>query len=333
MDKGLISIIIPVYKTEKYLRQCVESVLAQTYGDIQVVLVDDGSPDGCGDICDEFARADARVKVVHQENAGLSAAWNAGLRLAEGEFVGFVDSDDFVEPDMFEYRLRGLEEADADVAVCGIFDEYSARTETRSPGEKRTLDTDGVLAEMELNTGIQSYVWNKLWRRFLFDGIEFPGRTSGDIAVAHLLFERAARGVALLPEPKYHYRFLAESITGDRSLKRSFNFVDVFRKRREDLWERRPALHDLLDTLCVQAAVRPWCACGLNPKEARRDYAERLRETAEFSKAHYKTAKRLVKLGITGRAVMSLTRFDRPWAYALSGLLSRLYRLKHERPL
>ena len=333
MDKGLISIIIPVYRTEKYLRECVRSVLAQTYRDIQVILVDDGSPDSCGAICDEFAGEDERVEVVHQENAGLSSAWNAGLRAAKGEFIGFVDSDDFVEPDMFEYLLCGLKAAGSDVAVCGIFDEYNARTEIRSPGERRTLCTDAVLAEMELNTGIQSYVWNKLWRRGLFDGIEFPGRTSGDIAVAHLLFERAVNGVAVMPEPKYHYRFLAASITGDKSLDRCFNFVDVFRKRRDDLWDRRPGLHDLLDALCVQAAVRVWCGCGLNPAKARAPYAERLRETAGFSREHYKTAKRVIKLGITGRAVMSLTRFDRPWAYAMSALLSRVYGLKHERPL
>ena len=102
-----ISIIIPVYRVEKYLRACVDSVLAQTYKNLEIILVDDGSPDNCGQICEEYAAKDGRVRVIHQTNQGVAAARNSGLEIATGEYIGFVDSDDYIDSDMYEY-LYGL---------------------------------------------------------------------------------------------------------------------------------------------------------------------------------------------------------------------------------
>lgn len=106
MNGPLVSVIVPVYRVEKYLRICVDSILAQTYSDLEVILVDDGSPDGCPAICDEYAQQDARVRVIHQKNAGLSAARNAGLDLCQGEYITFIDSDDFVHPRFVELLLN-----------------------------------------------------------------------------------------------------------------------------------------------------------------------------------------------------------------------------------
>ncbi len=116
----MISIIVPVYKDEPYLRQCVDSILNQTYRDIEVLLIDDGSPDRCGEICDEFAKKDQRIRVFHTENKGLSAARNLGLREAKGEYIGFVDSDDWIEPDMYEVLLKRMQETGADISVCSF---------------------------------------------------------------------------------------------------------------------------------------------------------------------------------------------------------------------
>ena len=102
MEKPLISIIIPVYKVEKYLEKCIKSVLSQTYKNLQIILVDDGSPDNCGNICDDYARVDNRIEVIHKANGGLSDARNVGLKAARGEYIGFVDSDDYVSNEMFE---------------------------------------------------------------------------------------------------------------------------------------------------------------------------------------------------------------------------------------
>ena len=115
-----LSIIVPVYKVEKYLPRCIDSILAQTFGDFELILIDDGSSDGCGRICDEYARKDKRIVVIHQKNMGVSAARNAGLDIARGRYIGFVDSDDWIEPQMYEVMMDAIRENGADMAVCGV---------------------------------------------------------------------------------------------------------------------------------------------------------------------------------------------------------------------
>ena len=121
MEKPLISIIIPVYKVEKYLEKCIKSVLSQTYKNLQIILVDDGSPDNCGNICDDYARVDNRIEVIHKANGGLSDARNVGLKAARGEYIGFVDSDDYVSNEMFENLYNTLISNDVDVSICNFY--------------------------------------------------------------------------------------------------------------------------------------------------------------------------------------------------------------------
>ena len=115
-----LSIIVPVYKVEKYLPKCIDSILAQTFRDFELILIDDGSPDNCGAICDDYAARDSRIKVIHQKNAGVSAARNAGLDIATGTYLGFVDSDDWIEPEMYAAMIATMQETQADVVACGI---------------------------------------------------------------------------------------------------------------------------------------------------------------------------------------------------------------------
>ena len=124
----MISVIVPIYKVEPYLRKCVESILNQTYRDLEILLIDDGSPDRCGEICDGFEKKDSRVRVFYTENRGVSAARNLGLREAKSDLIGFVDSDDWIEPDMYEALYTVLNDREADLSVCGLFDEYPAAT-------------------------------------------------------------------------------------------------------------------------------------------------------------------------------------------------------------
>ena len=121
MEKPLISIIIPVYKVEKYLEKCIKSVLDQTYKNLQIILVDDGSPDNCGNICDNYAKIDNRIEVIHKENGGLSDARNVGLKKARGKYIGFVDSDDYVSNEMFENMYNTLVNNNADVSICNFY--------------------------------------------------------------------------------------------------------------------------------------------------------------------------------------------------------------------
>lgn len=120
ITKPKISIIVPVYKAEPYLKKCIDSILNQTFKDFELILVDDGSPDRCGEICDEYALKDSRIKIIHKENGGQSSARNVGLDIAQGEYIGFVDSDDWIEPDMYKKLFKVLKNDNVDMAICNI---------------------------------------------------------------------------------------------------------------------------------------------------------------------------------------------------------------------
>ena len=128
-EKPLLSIIVPVYKVENYLQKCIDSILAQTFTDFELILVEDGSPDGCPALCDAAAAKDARIRVLHQKNGGLSAARNAGLDVARGEWIGFVDSDDYIAPEMYETLYKAVQSTGADLALC----DYAAVDEAGTP--------------------------------------------------------------------------------------------------------------------------------------------------------------------------------------------------------
>ena len=121
MEEELISIIVPVYKVEKYLDKCINSIVSQTYKNLEVILVDDGSPDSCGKMCDEWTKKDTRIKVIHKENGGLSDARNFGLDCAKGKYIQFVDSDDYIEKDMIEFLYKNLKENNADISICSNY--------------------------------------------------------------------------------------------------------------------------------------------------------------------------------------------------------------------
>ena len=153
----LISIIVPVYKVEKYLVRCIKSIQNQTYTNIEIILVDDGSPDRCGIICDEIAREDSRIKVLHKENGGLSDARNKGIAIAQGEYVGFVDSDDYIEPDMYEHLLGVIEKYNVKLAICSLWCEdengNSAIPELIDPIDDVCLNAEALYPQIEQEFG------------------------------------------------------------------------------------------------------------------------------------------------------------------------------------
>ncbi len=201
INTPLISIIVPVYKTEKQLPRCIESILGQTVSNLELILIDDGSPDNCGKICDEYARRDSRVKVIHQVNKGLSNARNAGLEVARGELIGFVDSDDYIEPDMYEYLYQLICRDDASMAQCNICEDEGFRPD-------RVIEQPYALIRsidlFQLADWVQ--VWSKLYKRELLTDVRFkPALSFGEDEV--FVFELAKKNfsVALGSEAKYHY--------------------------------------------------------------------------------------------------------------------------------
>ena len=216
MDNPTVSIIVPVYRVERYLRRCADSVLAQTLPGIEVLLVDDGSPDACPAICDEYAGRDSRVKVIHKINGGLSSARNAGLDAAAGEYVAFVDGDDFIAPEMFERMLSALQKADAALCACN----YQKVDENDLPAGDKSSVPFQVLTGMQALDKLYTddYVFftiacNKLFRRSLFDTVRFPEGKLFEDGYAAFRYYYASKTVVCLPDSFYFYRVRSNSIT------------------------------------------------------------------------------------------------------------------------
>lgn len=218
MEQCLISVIVPVYKVEEYLPRCVESILTQTYRNLEIILVDDGSPDWCGEICDEYAKKDSRIHVVHKKNGGLSDARNVALDIANGEYIGFVDSDDWIEPEMFEvlYHHR-VEEG---ITVCGWYFDFADYSKPQLLSAQKYTAEEGVKAylqqELEFlfdKPAMGSYAWNKLYHYKLFENIRYPvGRKYEDIAIILSLLSKSSQMV-VVNQCLYHYIQRDNSIT------------------------------------------------------------------------------------------------------------------------
>lgn len=228
-----VSVIVPVYKVEDCLPACAESLLGQTFTDFELIFVDDGSPDGCGALCDGYAAKDSRVKVIHRQNGGLSAARNSGLDVAEGETIAFVDSDDVVAADYLEKLHAALEESGADMALCAVEDV----DEAGAPLHERVLtvpEATGVFGGRELLANFfgpastcYTVAWNKLYRRKLWDSLRYPaGRIHEDDAVAHLLYWQAEK-VVCLADVLYFYRLRQGSICRTGLRPSAFDGVDA----------------------------------------------------------------------------------------------------------
>lgn len=240
MKKPAISIIVPIYGVEAYLPACVDSILNQSFTDFECILVDDGSPDGCPALCEEYARRDARVRVVHRENGGLSAARNSGLDIARGKYISFVDSDDLLHPQFLEILYRAAAETGAKITVCDFLRfQDGTSPDVSIPGHKHTLldQREALWALVNFRDMVccsrMTVAWNKLYRRELFDGLRYPeGKLHEDEFLIHRLLLRAER-VCLCEDVLYLYRTREDSITGSRHAidPRHLEVLDAFEER------------------------------------------------------------------------------------------------------
>lgn len=204
----MISIIVPIFGVEPFLDVCVLSLIRQTYEDIEIILVDDGSPDCCDRICDHYAALDTRIRVIHKKSSGPSDARNAGLEVARGEYIGFVDSDDYVASDMFALLHSLLIDESADIAICGhVKTSNSGHPWFYLPHKKiYMMDSQEALSKMLRLGFYESFVWNKLFKRELFDSIRFPsGHLYEDLYTTYKLIDKADR-IAYSKKVVYFYR-------------------------------------------------------------------------------------------------------------------------------
>lgn len=231
IEYKLASVIVPIYKVEKYIRRCIDSILAQTYSNLEIILVDDGSPDLCGIICDEYMQKDARISVIHKENGGLSDARNEGLKHSHGEYVFFVDSDDWIDPDYCSTAIFDLEDNNADVVVFG----YNKVNEDDQLLDVCCTHSPQIITKEKAIQGliegvIDNYAWNKVYRRRLFDRIEYPkGMLWEDIGTTYLVFDKCEL-IYISNRVTYNYLVRNSSITATHSFKAD---IDIFVQRKE----------------------------------------------------------------------------------------------------
>ena len=208
MNTGpLISVVVPVYNVEQYLEKCINSILHQTYEHLEIILVDDGSPDNCGAICDSYSSLDQRIKVIHKRNGGLSDARNTGLDTASGELIAFIDSDDTIMPDMVENLYHRIETDRSDMAFCG----YKQVSQNGAILSEVFLP-DNVLTGFEAlkvsyeNQGVLfTIAWNKLYKKHLFHGIRFPvGKYHEDEFTTYKIIDRCVK-ISIVREALYVY--------------------------------------------------------------------------------------------------------------------------------
>ena len=216
----MISVIVPVYNNERYLHQCINSILEQTYTNLEIILIDDGSTDTSSQICDTYGQKDARVKVFHQANSGISVARNVGLDLASGEYIAFVDSDDFLDKNMYKQLMHILEVGNADMAICNFhqIDESGNQFDRPSSIVDEVVEPYLILERLAEKRGwVYIVVWNRLYKRKVFENVRFPvDKLHEDERVALPIYT-ACKKVALTASAYYYYRINPNSIMGRKN--------------------------------------------------------------------------------------------------------------------
>ena len=294
-----ISVIVPVYNAEKYLPACVQSILGQTFQDFELILVDDGSPDSCGEMCECWARKDDRIKVIHKENGGLSDARNAGLDIAQGDYIGFVDSDDYIRRDMFEVLVTNLEKTSADISMCGYTDIYE---DGRSRGRKCTddntvyiWDRKEAIHEILLGKKLSVHAYTKLYRRALFEYVRYPkGKISEDAYVIMDIMAQVNRAV-FTPRTEYYYVHRGDSINTAKYREIDKTRIEAHRKNYEYIKQTYPEYEKLafdryLGAMCFVA--NKMIVSGANPKETKKILKELRKNRRSIMTSEYFSTRR-----------------------------------------
>ena len=227
MQTPLISIIVPVYNVREYIEDCLISLQKQNYPKIEIIIIDDGSTDGSGVFCDEFAKREPRMKVIHQENAGLSAARNRGLRESHGEYLTFVDSDDLVEPDYVQYLFNLINQNQTNLSVCPL-KEITSKGKIVNYGadySDKLMSTEEALGRMLREEGFTVVAYAKMYHRSLWQGITFPENAlHEDLAITYRLVMKCPK-IAFGSEPKYIYRKRKNSISSSEFSDQKFSII------------------------------------------------------------------------------------------------------------
>lgn len=231
----MISVIVPIFNVDIYLPKCIDSIIYQSYPDLEIILVDDGSLDRCPEICDDYANKDNRIKVIHKSNGGLSNARNAGLEIATGEYISFIDSDDYIAEHMYKDMLSAIENADADLCICG-YDRVNNIGEVKSSAQyKNAILSQDQAFEMLVQGNVYFIIsCNKLYRKEIFDSLRFKeGKTHEDEFIMHHVYGECSN-IVTLEKSYYNYLMRESSIVGSvKGNIKHFDAVDAYFDRME----------------------------------------------------------------------------------------------------
>lgn len=285
----LITLIVPIYNVEQYLPRCIESIIAQTYSELEIILVDDGSPDQCGKICDDYALKDSRIKVIHKSNGGLSDARNAGLDNMTGAFVAFIDSDDWIDRDWCEKLVDNMHKFNADVSICGIISE---RFNTNSNQTNIITKEYGINPFYETGLDMMrryfcsSWVaWDKIYRASIFNDIRFPvGEINEDEAIVLQILNKC-NYVAFRNDTFYHYISRPESITTSSFSLKKLDWYRHCKANLEWIREHYPELEDLAAARyrgCLMWTLTEIALSDVSCPEEQRDMISELHNKRRF---------------------------------------------------
>ncbi len=286
----MISIIVPVYNVEKYIKECIDSIINQSYKDLEIILIDDGSTDNSGVICDEYAKKDARIKVIHKENGGQSSARNLGLELATGEYVGFVDSDDTIEKEMYEVLYSSI--LGKDIAICSHNVVYDEKVERHYLEENFLLDTEGLW--QEIFGRLNNAVWNKLYRRDLLKGIFFDlNYAHGEDLLFNIQYLQSVKNGCLVNKALYNYYKRGDSITTGKFSRRKLLEIDSKDEALRLVKEIYPEMAKTAKKYCFRARMN--IMRNIYKARLEKEYKQELKQYNQYVIKNYKEIKHNLK--------------------------------------
>lgn len=287
MEEELISVILPIYNVEKYLEKCLKSVINQTYKNLEIILVDDGSKDNSPKICDEYAVKDKRIVVIHKSNGGLSDARNAGIEIAKGKYITLIDSDDYVEKDYVQFLYQLIKENNAEMSICSHTVLYTNGTRIeKETGEHLVLDPKTTLEKILYDEGIDLSAWAKMYKKELFDNVKYPkGRIFEDAATIYLLIDECKK-IALGSESKYYYIIRDNSITTKGFSPKKMQLIDSTQEMCDYVKNKYPDLEKAADRRLMYAYLATLSQLA-NCKDK---YPEEQKKLMEYIKQNRKKA-------------------------------------------
>lgn len=243
MDKNpLITIIVPVYKVEQYLDRCLDSLVNQTYNNLEIILVDDGSPDACSQMCDDWAKKDTRIKVIHKENGGLSDARNAGMKISTGEYIAFVDSDDWIDLKTYSLVMDKMLLVDAQIGAFNIINVDSSDLKPDFSAEYQILNSEQAIENTIDDIGVKTVAWNKVYHRSILKNLSFPkGKLHEDEFFTFHALDRAEK-IVYLHRQCYYYFQRPTSIMGHYNI-RHIDMLEGVKQRMEFVEQNYPHLY------------------------------------------------------------------------------------------